>query len=197
MVADFHTMFIGVFLLFILYVYYEATDNEVTYVISDIDNHKYLVRNLEDSREAANLLARIKKKLVILCDELKKKYPQKDNVERLINKFNPDNITETGKNSRYTSYSVNKGEKIVLCLRSRDEEEKLVDENTLTFVALHELAHIMTKSIGHTDEFWKNFKFILVNAHNIKAYKPVDYNRHPQKYCGITVTDTPLSDTAI
>ena len=66
-------------------------------------------------------------------------------------KYNPNNFSETGKDSKYTSYSVNKGEKIVLCLRSRDGKDRLIDENTLTFVSIHELAHIMTKSVGHTE----------------------------------------------
>lgn len=29
------------------------------------------------------------------------------------------------------------------------------------FVLLHEMAHLMTESIGHTPEFWTNFKKIL------------------------------------
>ena len=37
----------------------------------------------------------------------------------------------------------------------------MFDENTLTFVALHELSHVMTVSVGHKQEFWDNFKFIL------------------------------------
>ena len=38
----------------------------------------------------------------------------------------------------------------------------LEDENTLLFVSLHEVAHIMTKSIGHTKEFWDNFTFYII-----------------------------------
>ena len=29
------------------------------------------------------------------------------------------------------------------------------------FVALHELAHVMSSSIGHTEEFWDNFRYLL------------------------------------
>ena len=35
-------------------------------------------------------------------------------------------------------------------------ELKLVDKNLLLFVALHELSHIMTVSLNHTEEFWDN-----------------------------------------
>ena len=29
------------------------------------------------------------------------------------------------------------------------------------FVAIHELAHIMTESVGHEPEFWDNMGFLL------------------------------------
>ena len=61
------------------------------------------------------------------------------------------------------------------------------------FVALHELAHVCTISIGHKDEFWENFKWILANAVQFKTYEHVNYNKHPQKYCKIKITDNPLS----
>lgn len=192
--VEFHNVFIAMILIITIYMYISNKNNEVKYEISTFDNKKYLVRNREDSGEAANLLAKIRYNLIQLCDNLKKEYPDKTDIKRLIYKFNPNSITETGKNSKYTSYSVNKGEKIVLCLRARDDEEKLIDENTLMFVAIHEISHIMTKSIGHTKEFWRNFKFLLKHAIKQNLYKHVDYNSYPKKYCGITITDTPLND---
>ena len=68
----------------------------------------------------------------------------------------------------------------------------MVDSNTLTFVALHELAHIMTVSIGHTDEFWDNFKYLLEYAIKIKVYQRQNFRQHPVKYCGTKITDSPL-----
>ena len=59
------------------------------------------------------------------------------------------------------------------------------------FVALHELSHIMTKSLGHTPEFWNNFRFALREALKIKIYKYQDFNSKSKKYCGILITDTP------
>jgi hypothetical protein len=107
-------------------------------------------------------------------------------------RFNADNITESGKNNQYTSYSVNKGEKIVFCIRQKDKDETLVDENTLTFVAIHELAHIMTKSVGHTPEFWSNFKKLLKISVDSNLYTKEDYSNNPKEYCGIKVSDSPL-----
>ena len=57
---------------------------------------------------------------------------------------------------------------------------KLIDENTLTFVALHEISHIATESIGHKKEFWENFKFILKNAVSLGIYEPKDYKKNPK-----------------
>jgi len=194
---EFHNVVIIFFLFIIFYIYIENKYNDVDYELASFDNRKYLVRNLNDKTDAANLLAKIRKNSEDLCKYLEKNHPNDENVRRLIEKFNPNNISETPKNSSYTSYSVNKGEKIVLCLRSRDDIEKLIDENTLMFVALHEIAHIMTKSIGHKEDFWKNFKFLLQNAIVLKLYKDENYNDNPKKYCGILITDTPLSDNSI
>jgi len=185
-------MFIIIALALLGYTQFEHLNNEVIYIKSNIDEKEYLVRNLEDKQEAANLLARIRQKLENLIKELHINNPDNEEYVRLKERFNPEQITEAGKNNKYTSYSINKGEKIVLCIRQRNDQEELIDENTITFVALHELAHIMTKSVGHTQEFWDNFKILLKEAIDRDIYKRVDYNKYPQEYCGITVSDTPL-----
>lgn len=172
--------------------HYEQLSNEVTYVKSGIDNNEYLVRNMDDKQAAADLIAKIRIKLEKLIHSMKEKYPNDKSVLRMKKKFNADNISESGKSSQYTSYSVNKGEKIVFCVRQKDDNESLVEENTITFVAIHELAHIMTKSIGHTDEFWDNFKRLLKESIEMGIYNKEDYESNPKEYCGIKVTDSPL-----
>ena len=146
-----------------------------------------------DKQAAADLIAKIRIKLEKLINSMKEKYPNDKSVNRMSKKFNADNISESGKSSQYTSHSVNKGEKIVFCVRQKDENESLVEENTITFVAIHELAHIMTKSIGHTDEFWDNFKRLLKEAIDMGIYNKEDYESNPKEYCGIKVTDSPLN----
>ena len=133
-------MFIIIAFALLGYTQYEHLNNEVIYIKSHIDEKEYLVRNLEDKQEAANLLARIRQKLENLIKELHITNPDKEEYVRLKERFNPEQITEAGKNNKYTSYSINKGEKIVLCIRQRNDQEELIDENTITFVALHELA---------------------------------------------------------
>ena len=174
------------------YTHYEHLTNEVIYIKSSVDNNEYLVRNMDDKEEAANRLAMIRTKLERICSIMKEKFPEDESVQRMTERFNPDNITEAGKNNQYTSYSVNKGEKIVFCVRQKDDKESLVDENTLTFVSIHELAHIMTKSVGHTQEFWDNFKRLLKIAIQEGLYQKEDYTNNPKEYCGIKVSDSPL-----
>ena len=167
--------------------------NEVEYITSTIDNNTYLVRSLPDKKDAADLLAHIREKLETFISHMSKNYISDERVTRLVENFRPDRISEGSENAKYTSYSINKGEKIVLCLRSRDEKKKLVDLNTMMFVVLHEIAHLATKSVGHTTEFWDNFKWILKEAVNIGIYKSQDFNSKPVEYCGIEITDNPLN----
>ena len=126
---------------------------------------------------------------------MKNKYPDKDNVKRLVDGFNPKKIMETLPTSKFTAYSENKGEKIAFCLnRKKNDDENLIDESTLTFVAIHELSHVMTVSIGHKSEFWENFKFLLENAKEAGIHQPVDYKKQPKEYCGMKIHDNPYYD---
>lgn len=172
--------------------YYDKNLSGVEYVRSSIDNNKYLVRKLPDNKEAADLLANIRLKLVRLCEYLEMNHSENKDVYRLIKRFNSDNITESAPSEKYTSYSVNKGDKIVFCLRSRDDKQKLVNENVMMFVALHELAHVMSKSVGHTEEFWDNFRYLLKKAIKIGVYKDIDFEKKPVDYCGTKITNSPL-----
>lgn len=190
---DFTSFFITSILLTTLYMHLENRNKELTYVKSTVDGRKYLVRNLPDKQDAANMIATVRSNLVKLAQELKKKNEGNIDIERMVNNFNPNNIVESEKNNKYTSYSINKGEKTVYCMRSRDDKNELVKLNTMMFVALHELAHTMSKSIGHTKEFWDNFRILLRNAIKLNIYKRVNYNEKPVKYCGVEITDDPMN----
>ena len=163
--------------------------NEVSYVKSSVDDNQYIVQNKKDKQRAANTLARLNKKIRALIAHVNQKYPDRDGVSRLADNYDPNNISEGTEDSNYTSYSVNKGEKIVFCLRQRDDknEDDFVNENVLMYVATHELSHLMTKEIGHTKSFWDNFKFLLQEAVRIDLYKKVDYAKSPVRYCGLRI----------
>lgn len=97
---------------------------------------------------------------------------------------------ENGEDSVYTSYSVNKGEQIVFCLRSRKNKDSIHDLNLMMYVVIHEMAHVGCPSIGHTDEFRMIFAFFTQQAIKLGLYKKIDFNNNPMEYCGMTVSES-------
>jgi len=183
------------FIIFIcLKIYSESDVFNLKCIVSTVDGNKYCVREREKINDAANLLATVTGKCKDMVQYMKEKYPDDPRVKKLVEGFNPKKINETLPTSELTAYSENKGEKMAFCLNRTKNSTTLIDINTLTFVALHELSHIMTTSIGHKQEFWNNFKFLLENAKTAGVYSPVDYKKNPQSYCGMTITDNPMYD---
>ena len=185
-------MFFVVFM--IVKIYYETDYFQLKCIVSEEDGNKYCVRERNKMQLAADLLARTTKKMKLLVKHMIEKYPDKENIKRLKDNFDPKVVVETLPTSDYTAYSENKGQKLAFCVTTTKEGNKLIDENTLTFVAMHELAHCMTASIGHKAEFWQNFKFLIENSKKIGIYKPDDYKKNPVSYCGMEITDNPLFD---
>ena len=173
--------------------YYKQSKYPLSYVKSSVDGEQYLVRNLPDKQEAADRLSRVRDKLVRLRKYLEQTHMDKPFVANMVKNFDaaPSRFSESTPDAQYTSYSVNKGQKIYMCLRQRDAEEQLVGENILTFVALHETAHTGTQSIGHTPEFWNHFAWLIKQAEHIKIYEYTDFAAHPVEYCGVHITDSP------
>jgi len=178
-----------------LYIYFDTDSFQLKCIVSTVDGNKYCVRERANMKAAANLLATITEKCKKLVEYVGKKYPDQDNAQRLVKGFNPKKVSETLPTSEYTAYSENKGEKLAFCLnKKKKESDNLIDEHTLTFVAIHELAHIMTKSVGHKSEFWQNFKFLLENAKEAGLHDPEDYKKEPKEYCSMKIHDNPYYD---
>ena len=177
-----------------LKMYFESDAFNLKCIVSDVDGNKYCVRERAKLQLAADLLANTTQKLRKLVAYLGKTFPGRANCKRLVDNFDPQTVKEILPTSEYTAYSENKGEKLAFCTTTTKKGDKLIDPNTLMYVAIHELAHIATKSIGHTQEFWQNFKFLLQNAVKIKIYNPVNYKKKNKNYCGMKITDNPLFD---
>jgi hypothetical protein len=174
--------------------YYEKSEFQLKCVVSTVDGNKYCVRESSKVKDSADLLARVTEKCKKLVKYVGEKFPDQENVKRLVSGFNPQKVMETLPTSEYTAYSENKGEKLAFCLNTEKNGTTMIDEHTLTFVAIHELSHIATKSIGHKSEFWENFKFLLEQAKAAGLHTPKDYKKEPQKYCGMTIRDNPAFD---
>ena len=184
----------GFVLLMCLKIYQESDTFNLRCIVSTVDGNKYCVRERSKIQLVADLLARVTNKLKILVEHMKVKYPERDNVKRLVKGFKPKKIYEILPTSKYTAYSEIKGDKLAFCVTKKKHGQSLIDENTLTFVALHELSHIATESIGHTTEFWNNFKFILKEAVSKNLYNPINYKENPTSYCSMKITDNPYYD---
>ena len=190
-----NSLLIFFILIIAIRIYMESDSFNLRCIISDINGNKYCVRDRSKLELAADRLAIINNKMNELVVHVGKKYPSQENVKRLVNGYNPRKIYETLPTSEYTAYSENKGEKLAFCLDTeKNSKGRLIDINTLMYVALHEMSHIATKSIGHTTEFWDNFKFLITEAKVIGVYNPIDYKNEPARYCGMTIGDNPYYD---
>lgn len=186
-------LFIIIIFIILYFIYNKIYkyDNLVK-VKSTVDNHYYWVRDKQDKVAAANTLAKIKINIVKLVEHLKKnidKFPNyTSNIKDLVKRTKVINIMETPGDEQYTSYTVNKGERVNMCIRSKIIEN-IHDMNTLMYVAVHEYAHVGTPEFGHTPLFKRIFKFLLEQSNEIGIYKPIDYRIFPQNYCGMTITE--------
>lgn len=193
-----HSTFFYIFLAFILFlcliIYYQSDAFDLKCIIASKDGNKYCVREREKMELAANLLADVTQKMKDTVAYLKRSLPEDPRTKRLVEGFNPKKVSETLPTSELTAYSENKGEKLAFCLNRTKNGSKLIDLNTLTFVALHELSHIATESVGHNQDFWQNFKWILQNANKAGIYSPIDYKKSPEEYCGMKINDNPYYD---
>ena len=166
-------------------------------VKSNEDGRSYRVRDMPDKQQAADLLARVRRKISNLYNTLRDKFPSKPQIKQWINNFEPsaERFMESTPDAEHTSYSVNKGEKIHLCLRQREgQNESLVEENVMVFVALHEMAHVITPTLGHGPDFWNNFGWLIKQAEAQGIYQYQDFKAHPVSYCGLNITDSPAYD---
>ncbi len=197
MLQEFIVYFSIAFIVLCLIINYQKKHAELKYVRSKIDGNEYMVRNLPDSQQAADILARLRQRMVKLADHVYDIRDEQDEfcmaqIEQLKARFKPDKLCESPADSQFTSFSVSKGEKVFMCLRDKITNA-FIDFNTLVYVAAHEQSHITSTEIGHTQQFWSNFTFLLREAVKIGVYAYVDYATTPVQYCGMTITSTPYN----
>ena len=191
-----------ILIIVILGVFYWYNYGKMTFIKSPIDNNFYMVRDLPDKFVAVNLLAQLKMNIVNLLEHLNKyketTYKEyKEYINQLSERINDVTISETkgteqqGDNQEsVTSYSVNKGEELVLCLRSKKDWNKFHKINILMYVMLHEISHIACPEYGHGNLFKKIFAFFTNVSIKLNIYQKIDYSTYPEEYCGILLTDS-------
>lgn len=193
-------IYIIIILIFVIifncYNYYLQNNNLL--IIEGIDGNNYYVRDDNNKDKAVAVLYELRqniKKLINFIEENSENDTEysiyKENINLIKNKIDNVIIKETPETSSYTSYSVNKGQELYLCIRSKKTNE-IHDINDLLYVAIHEIAHIGCPEIGHTNLFFKINFYLLKKAVEFNLYKFDDYNNIPREYCGINLNNTLL-----
>ena len=189
------TILIAMLIIFI-YIFLFFNRNKVVYMES-ISGDKMLIYADMMKTEKANLLAAIKTNMYALRDHMYKninKFPDyTDYIKQLNMNLDEDKtiIYETDPDTNLTSYSVNKGEELSFCLKSK-KTGQVHDLNLLMYVAIHEMAHIACPEIGHGELFKKIFKFLIEQSIQINIYKYDDYESKPVEYCGMMLSSNIL-----
>ena len=187
------SILISVIIIFI-YILYKIKQNRLTLVEAN-NNIKYMVYNDSHKKEAANILSELVIRMYKLKNHLattKESHPEyKQYINLLIENFSEDktSIYENAPDSDLTSYSVNKGEELAFCLKSK-KSGQFHKINLLMYVAIHEMAHIACPEVGHGELFKKIFKFLTLEAINLGIYTKDDYSTSPVEYCGMILSST-------
>jgi len=196
-----------IIILGILLIYYLLTTfNESLYIKSDIDNHFYSIQKGDGKTEtfmkdSVNTLGEINIRITKLINHLVQNYsndPDKNYfIKKLKENYDPHILSEAAIDNRYTTYTIDK-HNMHICLRSRDEYEKLYNINTLIYVIFHEIGHLCNYDkngnpiYGHGPEFMNIFKFLLEESIKIGIYKYEDYKSNPINYCGLVISNNIL-----
>jgi hypothetical protein len=172
-------------------------------MVSEIDGKFYpIVGSFSGGQKAANMLGRINNFLVGVIKNMKRKYVngrgeggdfERDMTLLLLARYNPDVLFENNPvGTANTSYVTNKGSSIAFCLREKTSgENRLHEWPMVQFVALHEVSHIICSDYGHGPEFWNKFKFMENEAYDAGLYKPINFNKYPENYCGVDIGYSP------
>ena len=181
---------IFVLILLIVYLLYSLNNNGL--VRANFNGDSFVVQDHSDKSTAIELLKKLRDNLLIIAQKSLERAKSDKNtdyqkyISKIVNKLSGVLIREVEKDSPYTSYSVNKGEELVFCLRNKKTHE-FYDYNKILYVAVHEIAHIGCPEIGHTKLFFELNRYLLQTAKDNNMYTFVDYNNKPEEYCGIKI----------
>lgn len=190
---NFGILVLVILILFIIVLSIKVVEPFDTKLLTSIVNNKnYLVQDYNNKQKAANIIGQLEVNISIFVNYLKKKYPNDDRIKRLINNLDDTVYEEAPHEDGESTYTINKGELMKICLREKKQNKPIHNINTLMFVVIHELGHVCTKSIGHTDEWMNNFRFLLREATKANIdYEAIDYSKNNMNYCGVEVTHNP------
>lgn len=175
---DRSTIFIGVIVLIIIVLVLNMNNNN------------------NNSSSGSQTVNNVQTKLRAFVETLRQENPNHPKIARLYARFQN---TRTLESQEAKTYTIEKGKEMRLCIRNHIEKHKKghIHNNTneLMFVGIHELAHIMSVSVGHNEEFFTNFRYLLRHAVRLGHYTPINYRRSPTPYCNMMLNENPYFDT--
>ena len=181
---------VGALIIIIIYLIYSIRNSGLVH--AEFDGQVYMVQEHPDKMKAVDILIKLQNDLLKIAQKSLERAKQDKNddfetyIDLIVKRLDTVFIREVEKDSPYTSYSVNKGEELVFCLRNKSTAE-FYEYNKILYVAVHEIAHIGCPEIGHTTLFFELNKYLLETAKNMNMYTYDDYNEKPEEYCGIQI----------
>ena len=177
-----------ILILIIITIFYYMYKPDTNKYIKADNNKQYKVQESNNSEIKANMLSELDIKIRKIVENMKNNdLPNKEIADRTYSKMLNIELREIPKNENGAGYTINKSH-IYLCLYNKDTNKLNVIDDVM-FVLLHEVAHIMSLSFGHGEEFKKNFDFIVKLAVKINLWNKKDYSEDNVNICGVNVTN--------
>ena len=173
--------------IFLIHIY----SNNI-YIKSYSDNMFYKVQRNINKYKSVKYLSYLRKFTIDLVSNLDtnniiyKTYH--DRFIKLSSMIRTIKINEKSIIDKNTSYTINKGDEIVLCLKFKDND-KYHEINDIKYILIHELAHIICPEVGHTKVFYDINKYLLTEAIRLKLHNITNYKLNPLNYCGIVLNE--------
>lgn len=152
----------------------------------------FLVLDSKTSKKSAMILCDVSKRLDRFMEHLHQFAGDRE-VDQLLKRYNSMKIVE----SSDSAYTINKAyghfDKIHLCLQ---KSNYYFDIDTVMFVAIHELTHVMRPDLDiiydHPREFWVSNKFLLKEAEKAGVMHNINYAATPVNYCAKLIASNPV-----
>lgn len=178
--------------LFICLIVFLTFDNHVETLGKCMKYFKVL--NKEDAEKASDVLCELDSRIIKFIKYIKQKYVNDKKMQEKIGRLESNYHSSDLHESEAETFTINKGEKIMLCIRN-PHTGKFFSINTLMFVVLHEITHMMLRDYhtgDHPMEYWKLNDIVLRDAEEAGVYQNIDYRYHPVEYCnGIIINNNP------